>query len=271
MKPHGRRRPVMSRYAAGIWLATLAAGIAAAVRPAPAQEVRILASGAPTEAVRQLTAMFRRSSGHTAAVDDDVVASVLKRITGGERPDLVVLPDAALDTLDKSGLLAPASRVRLAQVGIGVAVREGTSLPDISTPDKVRQTLLDARSIVYPDPVGGGQTGAHIARMIARLGIAAAVQPKTTLLFAIGGGVQRVADGKSEIGLFNISEILPVRGAKLVGPLPSDLQNYLTFSAALLAPSASNGPAFDLLRGLADPSSALTWKNNGFERLSAGN
>jgi molybdate transport system substrate-binding protein len=259
----------MSLRAAGIWLAALSAMVSAAPPPAAAQEIRILVSGAPTHAVQQIAAGFAKSSGHPATVDFDTVALVLERIGRGERPDLVVLADAPLDVLDKSGLIARASRVSLVRVGIGVAVREGAPLPDISTTDKVRQTLLDARSIVYPDPLGGGQTGAHIARMIKQLGIAAAVGPKTTLLFAIGGGVERVAEGKSEVGLFNISEILPVNGARLVGPLPADLQNYLTFSAALLAPSASNGPALDLLRQLAAASNAATWRQDGFEPLSA--
>jgi molybdate transport system substrate-binding protein len=268
-------RLVMLLRAAGFWLGATLAGFAVAALPAAAQEiqgVRVLVSGAPTQAVQRIAAMFSKSSGRSAVVDFGTVGAVLERITrGGERPDLVVVPDAALDVLNGSGLLARASRVRLARVGIGVAIRDGAPLPDISTADGVKRTLLKARSIVYPDPVGGGQTGAYVARMIERLGIAAAVQPKTTLLFAIGGGVQSVADGKAEVGLFNVSEILPVKGVKLVGPLPPDMQNYLTFSAALLAPSASNRTALDLLHELTDRSHAGTWRDDGFEPLFDGN
>ena len=101
----------------------------------------------------------------------------------------------------------PASRVDLARVGVGVVVREGAPRPDISTVDAVRKMLVDARSIVYPDPAGGGQPGAALARMTATLGVADAVKPKLTLMQAIAGGVALVANGDAEVGMFNISEV----------------------------------------------------------------
>ena len=102
--------------------------------------------------------------------------------------------------------------VDLARVGIGVVVKEGAPLPDISTVDALRKTLLNAKSIAHPDPKGGGFTGAHIDRMFERLGIADAVRPKVMLGYAFTGGVANIAKGVAEIGLFNISEIVPVKG-----------------------------------------------------------
>jgi molybdate transport system substrate-binding protein len=98
-----------------------------------------------------------------------------------------------------------------------------------------RRTLLAARSIVHPDPKGGGFTGAHIDRVIERLGIADVVRPKVTLMFAIGGGMAAVAKGDAEIGLFNVSEILPVSGGVLAGAFPAELQNYIIFAGAVSA------------------------------------
>ena len=100
----------------------------------------------------------------------------------------------------------------LARVGIGVIVRAGAPRPDISTVDAVRKMLLDARSIVHPDPAGGGLAGVALARMMAEMGIADAVKPKLTYMFAINGGATLVAKGEVEVGLFNISEVLSAKG-----------------------------------------------------------
>src|SRR5205823_2320335 len=125
----------------------------------------------------------------------------------------------------------PGSRIDLARTGIGVAVRQGTALPDVATAQAVRKLLLAAGSITYPDSTaGGGTAGLQISAMLGKLGIASEIGPKATLLQAISGGVALVADGKAEIGLFNISEIVPVSGVALAGPLPAELQSYILFS-----------------------------------------
>jgi molybdate transport system substrate-binding protein len=125
--------------------------------------------------------------------------------------------------------------------------------------------VLNARSIVYPDPLGGGFAGAQVARMLERLGVADAAKRKTILKYGYEGGVAAVAGGEAETGFFNISEILPVNGAKLVGPLPPSLQSYITFSAALHARSGSPEPAMALLTFLSDPRFREFWTMGGFE------
>jgi molybdate transport system substrate-binding protein len=107
-------------------------------------------------------------------------------------------------------------------------------------------------------------------RMMERLGIAEAVKPKTTLLFAIGGGVAMVVKGEAEIGLFNISEILPFKGATLVGPLPAEFQSYINFSGALHAAGATPEAAMAFLRALVDASARDAWTKGGFEPLASG-
>jgi molybdate transport system substrate-binding protein len=180
----------------------------------------------------------------------------------------VVLPAPTVEALDKAGKLRAGSRINLARVGIGVAVRQGAPVPDVSTVDAVRRALLAARSIVHPDPQGGGFTGAHISRMIERMGIAEAVKPKVRLMFAVGGGVAAVASGDAELGLFNISEIVPVPGAALAGALPAELQSYITFAGALHVDSAAPDAAAAYLKTLASAREA--WKVGGFEPLDTG-
>ena len=152
-----------------------------------------------------------------------------------------MIPRPGMAKFEKSGAVRPGSVIDIARVGIGVVVREGAPRPDISTVDALRKTLLNAKSIAHPDPKGGGFTGAHIDRMFEQLGIADAVRPKVGLGFAFAGGVDSVAKGEVELGLFNISEIVPIKGVTLVGPLPDEHQNYLVFAGALHVRGASPG------------------------------
>jgi molybdate transport system substrate-binding protein len=179
---------------------------------AAAADLRVFSSGAPAAVERVLAAQFARESGHHVEFTVANPAVIQQKLSGGEKPDIVILPASIIDSMAKAGVLRPTSRVDLARVGVGLVVREGAPLPDISTAAAVRTTLLHARSIVIPDPAGGGQTGAALARMIAQMGIAEAVKPKLTLMQAIAGGVALVANGEVELGMFNISEVLPVKG-----------------------------------------------------------
>ena len=194
-------------------------------------------------------------------------ATIRQRLSGGETPDIVILPVPIIDALQKTGVLRPDRKVDLARVGVGVVVREGAPRPDISTVDAVRKMLLDARSIVYPDPAGGGQTGPALVRMIAGLGIGDAVKPKLILRQAITGGVELVAKGEVEVGMFNISEVLPVKGVTLVGPLPTELQSYIVFAAAIHAGSRSTAPAQAFIEVMSDPGAREQWKAGGLESV----
>lgn len=244
-------------------LATAVLGLQ--IDPTAAADVRLFTSGAPTEVQKGLVRTFAETTGHRLVITSGTLGVIQERLAGPETPDVVVLPAPAIEALDKAGKLRPGSRIRLARVGIGVAVRAGAPLPDVSTVDAVRKMLIEARSIVHPDPQGGGFTGAHIARMIERMGLADVVKPKLTLLFAVGGGVAAVAKGDAEVGLFNVSEILPVPGVALAGALPSELQNYITFAGAVHAGSAAPEAAAAYLKLLSGARDA--WKAGGFESL----
>jgi molybdate transport system substrate-binding protein len=238
---------------------------------ATAADIRIFSSGAPAEVEKVLAAQFTRESGHRVLFTVANPAIIQQKLAGGEAPpDIVILPAPIIESLAKTGVLRPASRVDLARVGVGVVVREGVPHPDISTAHDVRTALLRARSIVIPDPAGGGQTGSALARMMTQLGVADAVKPKLTLMQAIAGGVDLVARGEVELGMFNISEILPVKGVTLAGALPPALQSYIVFAAAIHAGSTSVAAADDYIKLLSAPAAREHWRAGGLESMAPG-
>jgi molybdate transport system substrate-binding protein len=238
---------------------------------AVAADIQVFTSGAPAAVQKRLAPAFMKATGHNVVITAATLNEIRKQLTGDAKPDVVVLPRAALMTFEKSGALRPGTMIDLARVGIGLVVKEGVPLPDISTVDALKKTLLNAKSIAHPDPKGGGFTGAHIDRMFERLGIAEAVRPKVVLGYAFTGGVANIAKGVAELGIFNISEIVPIKGVSLVGPLPAEHQNYLVFAGALHGRGASPEPAAAYLRSLTDPAAQGAWKAGGFEPLVVGN
>lgn len=252
---------------AGLTMASVAM-----VTPSVAADIQVFTSGAPSAVQKRLAPAFTQATGHNVVITAETINLILKRLEGDASPDVVVIPRPALAKFEKRGALRPGSMVDVARVGIGVAVKEGAPLPDISTADALRKTLLNAKSIGHPDPKGGGFAGVHIDRMFERLGIADAVRPKVKLGFAFAGGVASIAKGEVELGLFNISEIVPIKGVTLVGPLPADHQNYIVFSGALHVRGASPEPAAAYLRSLVQANAQQAWKAGGMEPMvAAGN
>ncbi|MPZ38119.1 MAG: ABC transporter substrate-binding protein [Rhizobiales bacterium] len=252
---------------------TISLAVLAAAAPSAAADIHVFTSGAPSAVQKRLAPGFEKATGHTVIITAATLSEIRKRLQQADaKPDVVVLPRPALMSFEKSGALRPGSMVDIARVGIGVVVREGAPVPDVSTVDALRKTLLNAKSIAHPNPKDGGFAGAHIDRMFERLGIADAVRPKVTLGYAFTGGVANIAKGVAELGLFNISEIVPIKGVTLAGPLPAELQNYIVFSGALHARGASPEPAAAYLRLLLEPRAQEVWKAGGLEAVVvAGN
>jgi molybdate transport system substrate-binding protein len=211
------------------WLAMVLLALAAG--HAEAAEIKVLSAGAVRSIVSELAPAFEKESGHKVALTFGTVGIVRQKLAA-EPADLVIMSDTALDEAIRQGSVVAGSRADIARTGMGVAVREGAPKPDISTSEALKQTLLAAKSIVYVDPAQGGTSGIHFAGVLQRLGIADAVKPKTTL---VPGGypAELVAKGEVELVAHQISEILPVKGVTLVGPLPKDLQKITTYSAGL--------------------------------------
>jgi molybdate transport system substrate-binding protein len=192
------------------------------------------------------------------------VGALTKRIEGGEAFDVVVVSPAAIDDLTKKGKVADGSKAGLARVGIGVMVKAGAPAPDISTVEAFKRALLAAKSVAYIDPASGGSSGIYLANLFEKLGIANDIKPKAKL--KQGGYVaDLIKSGEAELGIHQISEILPVKGITLVGPLPAEIQNYTVYAAGLGANAKESEAAKALIKTLSGPASADVLKSKGME------
>jgi molybdate transport system substrate-binding protein len=237
---------------------------AGAPRGAAAAEIKVLTAGAFKQVLLMLVPDFEKQTGHKVIVENDTVGALAKRIEGGEVFDLAVLTPAAVNDLSSKGKFVAGSRTNLGRVGVGVVVREGAPKPDISSVDAFKKALLAAKSVAYIDPAAGGSSGIYVAGLLDRLGVAAEVKPKAKLI--PGGAVaEHIARGEAELGIHQISEILPVKGVTLVGPLPADIQNYTIYAAGLGAHGKESEAAKALLKTLSGPAAADVLKSKGME------
>ena len=229
---------------------------------ATAADLKVLSAGAAKAAVVPLVEAFARASGHNVDIDFATMGLIQQKLKQGERADVLILAAEVAEVLAKSGAIVPASRKALAKVGVGVAVGENARVPDISTAAAFRQTLLDAKSIVMIDPALG-TSGKHLVEVYQKLGITDALKPK--MRYGPGGYiVEPVGRGAVELGLHQISEILPVMGVKLVGPLPPELQKWTVYVGAVTPTSASADAARDLIAYLSGFQSKATYLAKGF-------
>jgi molybdate transport system substrate-binding protein len=235
-----------------------------ATLPARAAEVKVLSAGAMKEVVLVIVPQFERETGHKAVVANDTAGGLTRRILGGEAFDLAVITPGAIGDLIAKGKVA-GPRVVLARVGVGVVVKEGAPKPDIATVEAFKRALLAAKSVAYIDPAAGGSSGIYISGLLDKLGIAAEVKPKAKL--KQGGHVaDLIASGEAELGLHQISEILPVKGVTLVGPLPAEIQNYTTYAAGVSAAAKEAEAARALIKLLSGPAAEPVLKARGMER-----
>lgn len=232
---------------------------------AQADEIKVFSPGAVRGVVTALAQEFQRDAGHSVKFEYGTAGALQKRVAAGDAADVVIVTAAGLEALIKQGRLVAASRRDVGKVGVGVAVRAGAPLPDISTPEAFRQAMLKAKSVMYADPALGGQSGIHTARVFEKLGMADAMRPKTMLRPGAPQGLVEVAKGEIEIGIGQVSEIVAARGVTLVGPLPPELQNTLTFSAGRLADSVAPGAADAFIAFITSGAARARFDAAGFE------
>ena len=244
----------------------LMAGAAAAA----AADVKILTAGAMKAVVLELVPAFEKQTGHKAVVDNDTAGGLQKRIEGGEAFDLAVITPGVITTLAGKGKVVGDSRVNVARVGVGIVVKEGAPAPDVSSVDAFKRALIAAKTVAYIDPASGGSSGIYLTGLFDKLGIAADIKPKAKL--KQGGYVaDLIASGEAELGLHQISEILPVKGVKLVGPLPAEIQNYTTYAAAVGTDAKQADAARALIKILAGPRGRERAQDAGYGAASVLN
>jgi len=235
-----------------------------AVASSSAAEVKVLTAGAFKQVVLAVVPDFEKQTGNKVIVDNDTAGGLQKRIESGEAFDVAIITPAIIEGLVASGKIVSNSRVNLATVSIGVVVKEGAPKPDISTVEVFKNALLAAKSVAYIDPASGGSSGIYIDKLLERLGIADQVRPKAKL--KKGGYVaDLIVSGEAELGVHQISEIVPVKGAVLVGPLPKEIQNTTTYAAGLSAAARNKEAAQALIKTFSGPAAASVFKAKGME------
>jgi len=236
---------------------------------AEAAQLKVLVSGAMAHALEEISEDFARKNGHTLDFVVGTTGVLQDRVRAGEAADVIEVTSAGMDALEKEMLAVPGTRVELARALIGVTVPDGAALPDISTPEALKKRLISARSVAYIDPKAGGQAGAAIMGLLQRLGIAEEVVKKSVYGRTGAESVQKMVAGEADIAISFMSEIMPIKGAKLVGPLPAAVQNPSTYAGAIGIRSANPEIARALLRAMTGAEARRVITEAGLEPLPA--
>jgi len=239
--------------------------------PAAAAEVRVMISGGLTAAFNALAPEFERSTGNKVLIAygpsmGTTVNAIPVRLERGEPADVLIMVGYALGDLVKNGKVIADSRVDLVKSLIGVAVKAGAPKPDISTPDALKRALLAAKSIAYSDSASGVYVSTE---MFAKLGIAEEMKDKARKIPATPVG-EIVAHGDAEIGFQQISELKPVAGIDIAGPLPDELQKVTIFSAGIAAVSNEPDAGKALIKFLTSPAARPEIVKSGLEPIAPG-
>ncbi len=236
---------------------------------APENEFRVMTSGAFTAAHLELIPGLERLTGKKVITASTSIGtgenSIPNRLKRGEVVDIVIVAEAVLRQFITEGLVLSEGHALIARSRIGMAVRAGAPRPDISSPDALRRTLLEAASIGYSASVSGQYVTTELYQ---RLGIADRALPKSRL---IGGGERVgavVARGEVEIGFQQMSELLPVPGIDHITPLPPELQKVSSFAAGVAASSPDPALGRKVIGFLASPEADQAIRNSGLEPVA---
>jgi molybdate transport system substrate-binding protein len=217
-------------------------------------------------AVGTLGQAFAQAGGHDVEYDFGTVGALGDKLDAGETADVVILSVPGIDKLEKAGALVPGSRKDVAKTFIAVCIREGSSLPDFSTADSFKRLLETARAVATSDPAVGGSAAVYVPVVFERLGLAAAMKPKTLLEKNGVEVARRVVEGKADFGLTLSGEVASVPGAVIAGPLPPPFGQDTTYCAAVMAGCAAKEGAQAFIAALTGLETRETWTRAGFER-----
>ena len=248
----------MLKHTVAVILAAFAFNAAAQVPP-----VRVLVSNGMKAAMEQLQPRCEHAIGHSLALQFNSTAALKKEIAAGEEFDLAMVTVEAIDDLAKQAKVVGGSRAALGHSRLGIGIRAGAAKPDIHTAEALKRALLGARSITFPED---GASRPNIEQMFNRLGIAAALQSRIMLVQGSGPATQSVADGRAEMVITLFSEIVPVHGAEILGPLPGEFQYNVSFEGVVSATAKNPDAARALLAFLTGPEAGAVFKASGLDR-----
>jgi molybdate transport system substrate-binding protein len=223
--------------------------------------MKVLCTNGVKAVTAELIPVVERTIGLAVDVDYASTNMLMDKIVGGETGDLAVLSAEVIDGLINSGVLQKGSRVDLAKSSIGVAIRRGAVSPDIGTVDALKAALLAAKSVIYSKT---GISGVYMPKMLEKLGIATLIAPKARNP-SHGTVGEALARGEAEIALQQISELLPVPGIKVVGPLPAEVQLVTVFSAGIFSSATEPRAARMLVEQLTTNAARSVYTAKGLE------
>jgi molybdate transport system substrate-binding protein len=226
-------------------------------------KLKVMCARSMHQVVGALTEAFQRDSGHAVDLRFGTVGALQNRLDTGETADVLVLGAPTIDKLAKAGTVTAATDI--ATTSVGIAVREGSVPPDVSTPAAFKHALIAARSIAFSDAAVGGSAGVYLAKLFVELGFADAIAHKGMPQQSGGEVATRVANGEADIGMTLIAEIVPIKGARVIGPLPAPFGNDTTYAAAVTTGSNEKTAGQAFIAALTAPSARNAWEAAGFK------
>ena len=202
---------------------------------------------------------FEKETGIKVEIRWDPTTVVMQAITDGARSDIVILTDQATAELEQKGIVIPDSKARLAQAVLGLGVLKGAPRADISTTEAFKQAVVNARSVAFSR---GGASGIYFDKLIEKLGVAEPVRQKATVIPA-GFTAEQLVNGKADIAVQQISELLVVPGVDIVGPFPPELQSPTPFTASIMTDSTQADDAARLIQAMLTPEAMKAQEDSG--------
>jgi molybdate transport system substrate-binding protein len=245
-----------------LFFCALAAACLALGTAGRAAEIKVLAAGGMQPGLNAAAHVFRDKTGVEAKFIYEPPVDLGKRVAGGEIADIVVSSPPVIADLTKTGKVMPEGQMHLGRVGVGVVVRAGAPLPDVSSTEALKGSLIDAEAVVY----NTASSGTYIDGMLKKIGVFDQIQSKLIRLWDGTAVMHHLMEGKiKEFGFGGITDILLYRdrGLRLVGPLPAEIQNYANYSAALIAAAPNPDGAKAFLTYLASPDGRALFLANG--------
>ena len=234
---------------------------------AEAAQLKLLVGGAMTEPIKKAGADFSRKTSNKLDVTSNTTGALQGMLRAGEKADIIVISAPGMDALEREKLVVRGTRVELARGLIGVGVRAGAASPDLSSADAFKKAILAARSVSYVDPKAGGTSGAYMAGLFQRMGIAEEISKKTVFRNQGSEVADAVAKGEAEIGITFTSELIPNKGVKVAGALPGTIQFPTNYAAAIPVGASNPDAARAFLKELKTPAGQAAIREAGLEPI----
>jgi molybdate transport system substrate-binding protein len=231
---------------------------------AAAQAIHVLASNGMKAVIDEIKPAAEKTLGKPIELEFGSTTMLKPKLESGEGYDVAIVTSEVIDELVKAGKIAPSTRVNLSRCGVGVGIRTGAARPDIKTGDAMKHALLNIKAVSYAQD---GASRTTVEKMFAKMGIAEQMKTKTVLEQGSLRSAGRVVSGDADFVLTLVSEILPIKSIELLGPLPTEYQGYVSFSAGLAAKAANPGSAASFVKSLVAPANAAIYRAKGMEPL----